>query len=203
MVSLQELSTWLKADDPEQRQIISGVSWERYEALLDDLGDSLRYRVTYLDGVLELVSPNRHHERNKTIVGSLLEDYLKEKRIRYFPLGSTTLRKKEKRGGAEPDESYCIGIEKEFPDLAIEVVLSSGMVDKLEIYRGLRVTEVWVWESGQFTIYHLRAEEYERITTSELLPDCDTGLLANYVKPEEQFDAVMAFREQLRTRSPG
>lgn len=114
MVSLQELSTWLQADDPEQRQIISGVSWERYEALLDDLGDSLRYRVTYLDGVLELVSPNRRHERNKTIVGSLLEDYLKEKPIRYFPLGSTTLRKQEKRGAQNRMNLIVLVLKKSF-----------------------------------------------------------------------------------------
>jgi len=86
MVLLQDLSELLQADDPEERQIISGVSWKRYEALLNDLGDSLRYRVTYLDGVLELVSPSRRHERNKTTIGSLLEDYFKQKRIRYFPL---------------------------------------------------------------------------------------------------------------------
>ncbi|WP_190713699.1 hypothetical protein [Anabaena lutea] len=32
---------------------ITGVKWENYEALLNDLGDSLQYRVTYLDGVIE------------------------------------------------------------------------------------------------------------------------------------------------------
>ena len=70
MVLLQNLSARLQAEDPEERQIISGVSWQGYEALLNEFGDSLRYRVTYLDGVLELVSPSRRHERNKTIIGS-------------------------------------------------------------------------------------------------------------------------------------
>jgi hypothetical protein len=40
-------------------------------------------------------------------IGSLLEIYFQEKRIRYFPLGSTTLLKQTKRGGVEPDETYC------------------------------------------------------------------------------------------------
>jgi hypothetical protein len=61
---------------------------------------------------------------------------------------------------------------------------------------------VWVWEAGKFTLYHLRSdshsERYEQVGSSELLPDFDTGLLASYVNPEEQFDAVMAFRDQLR-----
>jgi len=54
MVLLQELSELLQAEDPEERQIITGVSWESYEALLNDLGDSLEYRVTYL-GLAEKV----------------------------------------------------------------------------------------------------------------------------------------------------
>lgn len=150
MVSLQDLSERLQADDPEERQIISGVSWEGYESLLNELGDSLKYRVTYLDGVLELVSASRRHETNKTIIGSLLEAYCQEKRIRYFPLGSTTFRKEEKRGGTEPDESYCIREDKEFPDLAIEVVVTSGGIDKLEVYKRLGVREVWFFKKNQF-----------------------------------------------------
>ncbi|MFM6842180.1 MAG: Uma2 family endonuclease, partial [Dolichospermum sp.] len=102
------------------------------------------------DGVIELMSPSRRHEIHKTIIGSLLEIYFQEKRIRYFPLGSTTLRKQAKRGGVEPDESYCIVIEKEVPDLAIEVVVTSGGIDKLEVYKRLAVAEVWFFQNNQF-----------------------------------------------------
>ncbi|XPM57173.2 MAG: hypothetical protein EDM05_004185 [Leptolyngbya sp. IPPAS B-1204] len=79
-----------------------------------------------------------------------------------------------------------------------EVVVTSGLVDKLEICRGLGVTEVWQWQAGQFLIYHWRSTGYELIETSELLPNLDVNLLAQYVKPEEQFDAVMAFRDAIR-----
>lgn len=198
MVALNDLATWLKADDPEERQIISGVSWAGYEALLRDLGDSLHYRVTYLDGILELMSPSRRHESNKSVIGSLLEDYLKEKRIRYFPLGSTTFRKQALRGGAEPDESYCIGTEKEFPDLAIEVVISSGGVDKLEIYKRLGVTEVWFFRDDKFEVYSLLGSGYEHLEQSELLPDLDLVLLAQYVTLPDPLDAALAFREKIR-----
>ena len=166
MLLLSELSELLQAEDPEERQTISGVNWENYEALLNDLGDSLQYRVTYLDGVIELVSPSRHHEIRRTIIGSLLEIYFQEKRIRYFPLGSTTFRKQAKRGGVEQDESYCLGIEKEVPDLAIEVVVTSGGIDKLEVYKRLGVAEVWFFQNNQFAIYHLRCESYELVAKS-------------------------------------
>ncbi|MDZ4874137.1 MAG: hypothetical protein CLLPBCKN_003533 [Chroococcidiopsis cubana SAG 39.79] len=204
LMNSQLLSSAISQPLSEQRVVLEGVSWQQYELLLATLGDDFPgLRLSYLEGTLEIMTTSSLHEELKKTIGMLMEAYFQESRIRFHAIGSATFRKVAKQRGLEPDECYCLGQKKEFPDLAIEVVLSSGMVDKLEIYRGLRVTEVWVWESGQFTIYHLRAEEYERITTSELLPDCDTGLLANYVKPEEQFDAVMAFREQLRTRSPG
>ncbi len=198
MVLLQELSELLQAEDPEERQIITGVSWESYEALLNDLGDSLEYRVTYLDGVIELMSPNRRHESRKSVTGSLLEIYFQEKRIPYFPLGSTTFRKQAKRGGVEPDESYCIGIEKEFPDLAIEIVFSSGGIDKLEVYKRLGIKEVWFFINNQFTVYHLRGENYELVAHSELLPDLDLTALAQYVISDYPLDAAIAFREKIK-----
>ncbi|MGI0493301.1 Uma2 family endonuclease [Alkalinema pantanalense CENA528] len=79
-------------------------------------------------------------------------------------------------------------------NLAIEVVLTSSLIDKLDIYRGLGVTEVWVWEAEQFRIYHLREAGYEQVAGSELLPNCDVQMLASYyVKLGEQLDAVMAY----------
>jgi Uma2 family endonuclease len=91
-----------------------------------------------------------------------------------------------------------LGAKKEFPDLAIEVVLTSGIVNKLEIYQGLGVTEVWQWQEGQFVIRHLRSTGYEQIPSSELLPNLDVQLLASFVNPPEQFDAVMTFRDIIR-----
>ena len=63
--------------------------------------------------------------------------------------------------------------KKEFPDLAIEAIISSGLVDKLEIYQGLEVAEVWQWQKGWFPISHLRQTGYELIPSSELLPNLD------------------------------
>ena len=198
MFLLEDLSERLQADDPEERRIISGVSWERFEAFLNDMGDSLGYRVTYLDGVLELVSPSRRHERNKSIIGSLLEAYCQEKRIRYFPDGSTTFRKAEKRGGTEADESYCIGTEKEFPDLAIEVVETSGSINKLEVYKRLGVQEVWFFKNNHFEVYHFRGETYEQIEQSEVLPNLDLVMLAGYTIACDPLEAVLEFREKVR-----
>ncbi len=198
MIALQDLSEWLKADDPESRQIISGVSWEGYETFLKDQGESSSYRIVYLDGVLEIVSPSRRHESRKSIIGSLLEDYLKEKRIRYFPLGSTTFREQAQRGGIEPDESYCFGAEKAFPDLAIEVVVTSGGVAKLEIYKRLGVKEIWFFEDDHFEVYILTNDGYKLVEASQLLHDLDLHFLAQCVVALDPLDAAIAFRDKIR-----
>lgn len=197
--------------DPEERFISSGVSWESYESLLAKLENNSHYRVTYLDGILEIVSPSIRHEKIKTNLGMLLERFFYSKRIRFVPMGSSTFRNKAKKAGAEPDECYCIGEEKSVPDLAIEVVLTSGNISKLEIYRRLGVAEVWFWERNQFKLYHLRDNSqtelatiypdtygYEQITTSEILPGLDISLLEQCITISDSIQAVDEFEQRLK-----
>lgn len=56
MVFLGDLTQRLQIDAPEEQRIISNIDWLQYESLLSDLGDTSHYRVSYLDGVLEIVS---------------------------------------------------------------------------------------------------------------------------------------------------
>jgi Uma2 family endonuclease len=206
MVLLDDLSRRLKLDDPEERRIIANVTWAQYEALLLELGDSLAYRVNYLDGVLEIVAPSRRHETGKSRIGDLLLIYFLETDTEYFPTGSTTFRNAEQRVGAEPDESYCIGTDKEFPDLVIEVVVTSGGINRLERFRRLGVQEVWFWQSNQFSIYHWREDAtqfsdnfgYEAIAHSELLPDLNINLLTQCVLNPNPLAAAKAFRRGIK-----
>ena len=197
LIQVLERETWDNLER-EERFITNEVSWQQYETLLSKLEDNCYYRVTYLDGVLEILSPSRRHEGTKKRIATLLEVYFEETDTEYFPLGSTTLRKQERRGGTEPDESYCIGTEKEFPDLAVEVVFTSGGVDKLAVYQSLGVAEVWFWEKSRFSLHRLRGDKYEPIIKSELLPDLDLALLAEYVQHHNPLSAVKEFRQQIR-----
>lgn len=182
----------------DQRLVLQSVSWQQYEILLATLGERPNLRISYLEGALEIMTTSPEHEALKKMIAMLLEAYFQEPRTRFHAAGSATFRKAAQRRGLEPDECYCLGDRKDLPDLAIEVVLSIGLVDKLEIYRGLGIPEVWVWEAGKFSLYHLWSTHYEQITTSELLPQLDIALLAEYVRPDDQFDAVMAFRDRVR-----
>jgi Uma2 family endonuclease len=197
----------LQNQDAEDRYITDGVSWHDYEAVLAKRDDSPGCRVIYLDGVLEIVAPSRRHESGKTRIGTLLEIYFLETDTEYFPLGSATFRLQEQRGGAEPDESYCLSAEKEFPDLAIEVVLTSGGINRLEVYRRLGIREVWFWQNDRFSLYHLREASpaqfahtygYEALTRSELLPELDIEFLAECVRHTNPLTATREFRKRLR-----
>ncbi|WP_088241587.1 Uma2 family endonuclease [Calothrix rhizosoleniae] len=203
-------------DDPEEIFISSGVSWENYEALLVKLAENSHYRVTFLDGILEIVSPSIRHEKIKTNLGMLLERFFYNKRIRFVPMGSSTFKNKAKKAGAEPDECYCIGEEKGVPDLVIEVVITSGNISKLEIYRRLGVTEVWFWERNEIKLYRLRDNSqneqaivypdtygYEQVNRSEILPELDISLLEQCVSITDSIEAIDAFEQGLNGLSKG
>lgn len=199
----------LQSQDPEDRYIIHGMSWQQYEALLVRLGDSPGFRVTYLDGVLEIVSPSLRHEGVKSRIGDFLLLYFLETETAYYPKGSTTLRQQERRGGVEADESYCIGTDKALPDLAIEVVISSGGSNRLAVYNRRQVPEVWFWHDERFALYHLRETTpttllqtcgYEAIPHSEILPHLDIEILAEYVRHPDPLTAARAFRRHLQEK---
>ena len=197
----------LQSQDPEDRYLTTGVSWHQYEALLVQLGDRPGFRVTYLDGVLEIVSPSLRHEDTKSRIGDLLLIYFLETDTEYYPKGSTTFWQQERQGGTEADESYCIGTDKALPDLAIEVIVTSGGLNRLEVYSRLQGPEVWFWHHDGFSLYHLREETssafiqtygYEEIVHSELLPHLDVDLLAAYVRHPNPLTAAKEFRNRLR-----
>ncbi|MCY7390536.1 MAG: Uma2 family endonuclease [Leptolyngbyaceae cyanobacterium CAN_BIN12] len=183
------------ADD--QRFLLSGITWGQYETLRDLL-EQPGLRMTYLEGWLELFMPSEKHENIKTTLARLLEQYAIEKNIRLYGYGSSTYRKEAKQRGLEPDECYYLDTKKEVPDIAIEVVVTSGLIDKLAVYQGLGVAEVWIWQDDQLEIHHLRQSGYEQRATSELLPDLDLALLTRCVAIADQHDAVIAFRDALR-----
>ena len=188
----------LDTNDPEERFISSGVSWQAYEKLLASSDNIFSYRLAYLSGTLEIMSPSRCHELDKENLGRLLEAYLEENRIRFWGLGSTTFRREDTQAGKEPDKCYCIDTDKDIPDLAIEVIYTSGGVDTLEIYKRLGVGEVWFWQNNQFVIYCLQNNSYQQKIQSQLLPNLNLALLAQYVIIKDPLKAIIEWRKQVR-----
>lgn len=191
-------SLTLAPEEVEERYTLSGVNWQHYEAILADLANRPWYRVTFLEGVLEILAPSRKHESQKDNIARLLGVYFEETRTRFYGLGSTTFRQALKFRGAEPDTCFCLGTEKEFPDLAIEVIETSGGIDKREVYKGLDVAEVWFWKKGAFELYQLQDGNYVQVPASRLLPDLDLERLSRYVTHPEPLDAMIEFRQHIQ-----
>ncbi len=184
--------------DSEQLFIINNFSWQCYETILQDFGDNLPFKLTYFNGVLQVMSPSRRHEIDKKILGMLLECYFIEKKIDVYPLGSTTFRKENLGKGIEPDQSYSFDSEKEFPDLAIEIIITSGGVDSLIIYQDLGVKEVWFWQNKQFSIYSLQNNDYQKVNQSFLFPDLDFQLLTDsLLSSDKPIQKILAFKNKI------
>jgi Uma2 family endonuclease len=191
--------TRVSPSDVDQRMILADITWKQYEALLALFGDERPgIRMAYLEGDLEIMSPSRKHEQIKKTVARLVELYAVERDIDLTGLGSTTFREEAKARGAEPDECYCVGEEKALPDIVFEVIISSGGIDKLRIYEGLGIPELWFWRAGVFHIYRLEPDGYVRRNRSEFLPDIDFARLAELAERTNQAQAVRAFRDHLR-----
>ena len=182
----------------EQRVILPNISWQQYESLSATLGDYPRLRLIYLTGTLEIFMPSSEHEMIKKVIARLIERYAEEMDIPLHGYGSTTFRQVSQAKGLEPDECYCVGELKELPDLAVEVNLTSGGIDKLDIYRGLGIPEVLIWQDRQLTLYSLRGECSEQIQSSQFFPQLDLSLLTRYVRPQEQPQAVKEFLPAIR-----
>lgn len=184
----------------DQRLVTYGVPWPHFEAQLALRGDRPVPRMAYLEGALELMTPSKDHERVKSNIGRLVETYALERGIDLSPYGGWTLKSAPKESGVEPDECYIVGSDqsKEIPDLAIEVVWTSGGIDKLEIYRRLGVGEVWFWKETRIEIYVLSQGQYEPTHRSRTFPDLDVSLLCSFLDRPTTTQAVRAFRDALR-----
>jgi Uma2 family endonuclease len=184
----------------DQRVVMHGVPWSHYEALVALRGEASSPRVAFLDGALELMTPSKDHQRNKSYIGRLLEAWALDRGVDLSPYGSWTLKSAPRQSGAEPDECYIVGEDqgRERPDLAIEVVWTSGGIDKLEVYARLGVGEVWFWRDGRIEVHVLRGDRYETVTRSALFPELDVELLASFLDRPTVLQAVRAFREALR-----
>jgi Uma2 family endonuclease len=182
--------------------VLHQATWADYQRLLELRGDHSAPRISFLEGDLEIMSPSRSHEAIKSLIGQLVEAWCLEKGIEFNAYGSWTLEKKEANRGIEPDECYVFGevAEPTRPDLAIEVVWTSGGLNKLEIYRRLAVREVWYWRAGRISVHVLRGEAYEEVPASAVLPGIDLGELASFLDRPTASRAIREYRARLQSR---
>jgi Uma2 family endonuclease len=199
----------------ERRFLIPLVDWDGYEALLKIVGDRRSIRVTYDRGTVELMSPLPVHERYGYLLGRMVQAITEELEIPMTCTRSTTFRRRTRDRGLEADDSYYIAnahlvpnedrIDLEVvppPDLAIEVEITNSILNRLDVYAGLGVPEIWRFDGVRLTVLVLGPDgNYASSETSLSLPflpmDEVVRFLGEYV-PGDDTQWARRFRAWVR-----
>lgn len=171
-----------KIKPSENRSLLNGIRWETYQALAKDLAENASKKLTYNQGILEIMTPLPEHELNKRFLGRIVETTTEVLGLELYSLGSTTWSREDLQRGIEPDECYYITNEAivrgklDFdlnidppPDLAIEIDITSSSLDLLSIYASLGVGEVWRFDGKNLFIYVLQNGAYQLQNRSSVL----------------------------------
>ncbi len=167
----------------EQRVVLETVSWDTYERLLADRGDRSNPRLTYDEGVLELMSPGTSHERLDRLVAHLVFALGEVWGIDVTDLGHLTFKNPVWQRGFEPDGCFWIGQAAEIrhrekveavvdppPDIVLEVEITSSSIRKLALFARFGIPEVWRHDGRRAHLLVLEGDGYRESATSRALP---------------------------------
>jgi Uma2 family endonuclease len=190
--------------DGDQCVVFRDIDWKGYSTFLRVRGEQSVPRMIYLDGSLFLVSPSFSHEYITERLGWLVLVLVEELDMPCVPSRSTTFRRRAKRGGVEGDLSYYLANESRVrgkkqinvkidppPDLAVEVVRTHDADAALEVYRRVRVPEVWVYEE-ELTILAIQPDgRYAPIPRSLAFPILEASEITTWIqKPRTQSETA-------------
>jgi len=194
--------------------LLHEVSWAEYEDLLALLPDHPRFRLSYDQGTLEIMTLSPRHERLKSLFAHLLAVLTEELNLNLVGLGSTTFRLAEAARGLEPDDCYYIQQAERMvgqdtidlatdppPDLVVEVDISHPSLDKFPICASLRVPEVWRHNGDTLQFFRLVEERYTQTPASGLFPLLPAEVLAGFVQQGREhgiIPMIRAFRDWMR-----
>lgn len=197
--------------------ILNEISWEEYEDLLADLGDSNRVRVSYDNGRLEIMSPSLSHEGYKDLILWMSQTLADQMDLDMESAGSTTFKKQPFAQGAEPDTCFYIQnaariigkrqIDLETdppPDVIVEIDVSHESKGKFAFYAALGVPEIWRYDERQAQIYHLVEHCYVESSNSLAFPVLTAAALNEALeqsKTEGQSAALKTSRNWLKAQS--
>ncbi|MCU0537194.1 MAG: Uma2 family endonuclease [Hydrococcus sp. Prado102] len=169
---------------PGDRILLTDISWQEYEQILEELGEHRAAKLSYSNGILEIMTPLFIHENATALIGDFVKILLDELDIDYELSRSTTFKNRQMNQGVEPDESFyiknCLAIRgKERidltidppPDLAIEIDITSRI--QLDNYRLLGVPELWRYNGKRLQINILQDDRYIESQVSSIFPDLE------------------------------
>lgn len=170
------------------------MAWETYERLLADDEGRRVPRMTYDQGVLELVTPSMPHEVDAATIARFVDIVAA---ILGFPIrsvGSTTFLRQDLERGFEPDASFYVQNEARIrgqrqvdlsvdppPDLVLEMEMSRSALDKLALFASMGIPEVWRCDGERVTILVRDGSTYGESSASRALPVLTSDVLTRFL----------------------
>jgi Uma2 family endonuclease len=205
---------------PAQGLLLDNVDWETYKRFLRLFAERPGYRLTYDRGVLEIMSPRSDHESDSYLLGRFVDTLTDELAIRVRAGRSTTFRRRRKKRGIEPDNSYWIANESKVrgkriidlrtdppPDLAIETDVTHSSLDRMGVYATLGVPEVWRLEGDVMAFQVLQPNgKYAAVAHSAAFPFVTPADLMRFLAlsaTQDDTTIVGQFRAWVRQQRPG
>jgi len=201
---------------PQAGFLLTNISWQTYESLVNELAEQPGIRLTYDRGNLEIMTPSAPHEGSKKILGRFVESVSEELNIEIRSLGSLTCRREDLARGLEPDQCYYIQNENVVwdkeqidlnqdppPDLVVEIDVTSSSIDRLSLYASLGVPEVWRYDGNRLIIYQLEAQEYVEQTVSPTFPFLSQVEMLRFLelrRTTKENALIRLFREWVRSQ---
>ena len=181
------------------------LTWEQFK-LMENWLDVPGIRLSFLNGTLEIRRmPEKKHETVKQRLSTLLDAFLEFEDIDHTPTGSMTLENEIENVRREADLSYELVGNSDtrmlnIPDLAIEIVVTSGGLNKLVAYQKLQIPEVWFWQNDRISLHFLKDDRsgYDPILQSRVLPTLNLDLLHECLAIENHPLAIKTFKQHLR-----
>jgi Uma2 family endonuclease len=203
------------AVQPGNQLLLKDITWQMYETILSELGESRASRLSYSNGTLEILAPLLEHEVSKVLIGDLVKIILEELDREFWPLGSTTFKNEKRARGVEPDDCFYIQNEATIrgknridletdppPDLAIEIDITSRT--QFNNYEALGVPELWRYNGRTLEISVLQNGKYIKSDRSLQFPNFPIAqLIPEYVnrsKTAGRNTAMKAFRALVRSQ---
>ena len=191
----------------EHRVILHNTSWETYERLIEERGESRVPRFAYDRGELEIMSPSTEHESIAYYIGLLVAVFAEEAGVDLYGAGSTTFDREDLERGFEPDACFYVqnaervrgkpridlGLDPP-PDLVVEVDITSPSLDKFPIYARASIPEIWRHDGEKLEIFRLRGEEYVEVAGSRTLPPITGEALSGFIEESSSLDIVTWMR---------
>jgi len=198
--------------------VVDGVSWNEYEEFLDSVEEHPRFRTTFDQGRLEVVTTSLVHEKWKEFILRCVCIMCRELNLALESCGGFTQKRKRDKKGTEADTCFYVANAERIigkdeidinvdppPDIVVEVDKANQSRNKFPIYATVGVPEIWRCDirRKRIEIYELRDNSYRQIPSSTFFPNITGAVLVHFIEQSRtagQTAALSAFQQWVRAK---